>query len=533
MEKNGEIITTKMVPDENEEIKESPLPVEAIVATEPSITSDPYDGEHEAYLREEAERLEEEKDVVGIYKNIVEDKDVDDDLIALPTVPSDVLYSYVQNSSTIKEEVYNKDINVSHSVLTNLNTLAYVVEPGFFRGIKPNPDIVNEVNYKDKKIKFEEVNIRSGSKEKSALDKIRSVTRIGKNIQAPLWNTGIRVTILVPPVNEIYELKKKLRDLNIESDIETGGLLFSNKKIKLYTEITTFISSYIMDTTLAVPEDKTLFDFVNVVDIALLIVGTSLSFYPNGNYVTVACTNTTKIINQVPKCNFVANSKVDTKELVKIDNSRITDTMLEIINRRNSGSVTVADLETYRKEFINNNDFFKIIVPYETSDLVFNLAIPDINTFIRRGNVWYDDLVAKLYNVGQMNLETKKNEIDKIIELSVLGVYNSYVISVEIEGELFTDEETIDSLLNEVSQDNYLYNIYLKHIMNFISYITIANIGTNNYLCPLCKTKQKQEEEDGIKKSAFEMEYIWMDPIAYFLEIMNSKLTKMQKRVIN
>ena len=99
-----------------------------------------------------------------------------------------------------------------------------------------------------------------------------------------------------------------------------------------------------------------------------------------------------------------------------------------------------------------------------------------------------------------------------------------------MEGEEFTDEETIDELLNEISQDNYLYNIYMKNIMEFISYNTIANIGTNNFLCPSCNTKQKDEED---VRNIFEMEYVWMDPIAYFLEIMNSKLTKMQKRTTN
>ena len=508
-----------------EETSPENVNVEAIVVPDVPKQEDPYDSEEENILKEL-----KGKDNLGIFKEFVGDDDIKDEIIALPTVPSNILYSYVQQSANIKKELYEKDINISHAVLTNLNTLPYAIEPGFFKTFVPNDNIKSKMSYKDKEVKFEEVDIVGGDKKRSAIDKIRKVTRVGKNIQAPLWNTGIRITFIVPPVNDVYELKKKLRDLNIESDIDSGGLLYSNKKIKLYKEITTFISNYILDTTLDIPEDKTLYDFVPIQDIALTIVGASISLYPNGNYVTVACSNTTVIKNNIPKCNFISNAKVDPRELVKIDSSRVTETMLEIISRRNTGSVSVEDLITYRNEYIKDENFNKIVVPYEDSELIFTLANPSISTFIRRGDKWYDDLLSKLYNVGNLTAEAKKDEIDKIIELSVLGTYNSYITSIIVDGETFDDEEAIDEMLNEVSQDNYLYNIYIKHIMNFISYNTIANIGTNNFICPTCNERQKEETN---YRQIFEMEYIWMDPIAYFLEIMNSKLTKLQKRTAN
>lgn len=536
MENNNDSIKpVKMVPDNNdleqhneivvkEEVIESGQ-VEAIIETTPSKVSDSYDSEQENYIKEL-----KEKDTTGIYKTIVSDDEIKEELISLPTLPSNILYSYIQESATIKDEQYNKDINIPHTVLTNLGTLPYVIDPAFFKTIVPNKDIKSELTYKDKIVKFEEVNIRGGNKEKAAIDKIRNITRVGKNIQVPLWNTGIRITLIVPPVNAIYDLKKKLRDLNIESDVDAGGLLFSNKKIKLYKDICNFISNYILDTTLDIPEDKTLYDYVSVVDIALTIVGTSLSLYPNGNYVTITCAKSSEIKNGVPKCNYMASSKIDPRDLVKIDSSRVTDTMLDIISRRNSGSVSVDDLITYKNEYIKDTSYNNIVVPYETGDLIFTLELPSINHFLTAGDKWYDELLSQIYNIGNLTYELRKEEIEKIIELSVLGVYNSYVKSVTVEDEIYTDQETIDGCLNEVSQDNYLYNIFMKGVMSFISYHTIANIGTNNFLCPNCKSKQL--EEDNIK-NIFEMEYIWMDPISYFLEIMNSKLTKMQKRTTN
>lgn len=529
MEKNDDIESVKIVAGDI--IEDTPINNTEDVVTTEGIESAENLLEHQDNEYEKSLSELKEKDNIGIYKNFITNEELkDEEIISLPTVPNSILYEYIQDSAFIKEELFNKDINTSHAVLTNLGTVPYSVEHGFFRKIKPSDDIKSEIPYKDKFIRFEEVNIRSGNTKRSAIDKIRNVTRVGKNIQLPLWNTGIRITILVPPVNAVYDLKKKLRDLNIESDVDTGGLLYSNKKIKLYKEITEFISKYVFDTTLAIPEDKTLYDFVPVQDIALEIVGASLSLYPNGNIVTIACAKTTDIINGVPKCNFVTNSKVDPRDLVKIDSTRVTDVMLDIISRRNSGSVTVQDLETYRNEYIKDDKYNTIIVPYESGELIFKLSNPVINKFITRGDKWYDDLVSKLYNVGNLTYDAKKEEIEKIIELSVLGTYNSYITSVIVEGEEFTDEETIDELLNEISQDNYLYNIYMKNIMEFISYNTIANIGTNNFLCPSCNTKQKDEED---VRNIFEMEYVWMDPIAYFLEIMNSKLTKMQKRTTN
>lgn len=510
MENNNKETSVKMIPDEI--IEEATVNISEVENTDEIIE----------------ESIEKEIDTNGIY-TLTEDDDDEENFVSLPTLPSNILLEYIKESGTIKEEIYAKDINTANAVLTNLNSLPFTVSEEYFKNMKYDTNRYKpEMTFESKKIRFEEVNIGSSDKKLKALNKVRSITRIGKNIQIPLWNTGIRVTISVPPINSLYDLKKKLRDLNIEIDTDTGGLLFSNKKIKLYKEILDFINVYILDTTLDIPDDKTLFDYIKVQDIALLIIGISLSLYPNGNNITIACFKSTEIKNGVPLCSFVTNSKIDPRDLVKIDTERVTDKMLEIISRRQSNSVSIEDLETYHNEFILTKDK-TIEIEYDIGTLLFNLQNPDINSFLNKGSLWYDDIIEKLYGIGNLLENNKKEELDKLIELNLLGTYNSYVKSLTIDDETLDEDDIIFETLNEVTQDNYLYNIFIKDIIDFISYNTIANIGTNNFICPKCKEKQKVEKS----KNKFEMEYIWLDPLSYFLEIMNSKLIKMQKRTIS
>ena len=520
MENKNETESVKMIPESSDEYHEQEvIKTENINENEKDISINSDDND--------IVEKEVEYDTNGIYT--LSDEETDDNFISLPTLPSNALLEYIKNSSTIKEETYVKDINTSHAVLTNLNSIPFTVSEEYFKNIKFNNNRYKpNMEYNGKKIQYEEVKLQSSDKKLKAIDRVRSITRIGKNIQIPLWNTGIRVTISVPPINSLYDLKKKLRDLNIEIDTDTGGLLFSNKKIKLYKEILDFISVYILDTTLEIPEDKTLFDYIKVQDIALLIIGISLSLYPNGNNITIACFKTTEIKQGKPSCNFVTSAKIDPKELVKIDTDRVTDKMLEIISRRNSNSVTIEDLETYQNEFILNKNQ-NINIEYDIGNLLFNLLNPDINKFISKGGLWYDDIIEKLYGIGNLIENNKKEELEKLIELNLLGSYNSYVNNIVIDDEILEDDDIIFETLNEVTQDNYLYNIFIKEIIEFISYNTIANIGTNNFLCPSCNNKQKTEKTS----NKFEMEYVWLDPLSYFLEIMNSKLIKMQKRTIS
>ena len=95
------------------------------------------------------------------------------------------------------------------------------------------------------------------------------------------------------------------------------------------------------------------------------------------------------------------------------------------------------------------------------------------------------------------------------------------VIDMDNEDELDENLDMLTDVLAEYSSDDISLNYFLEKLFNYISSITIAGVAVNTFTCPVCKEKQTEENE-----------LIWLDPITYFLEILDYRFISITREIL-
>lgn len=489
--------------------------------------------------------------VSDVVEEVVEDvidygvyTDVDDDIVNstherfvdVPKMMYSDYYTYALAANEIPENVFSTNVNLALSSLSNMNSKDTMVSHTAFREFKyTDKEVVSKLTKNDDVVEPRTVVSKSTNKKENFKSKIKKITRSGSIVQIPLVNSGFQVTLNIPNNNELYAIRKELRELAVTTEINTGGFLFNNTKIAVIKKVLDFIFTYIIDTTLDMPDNDTnIYDYIVSEDYPLLIMGISMSLYPNGNTTSVTCKNTYVLKNNIPTCDFIAYANLSVKDTLKIKNDRITDNMFIILNKKFSSSVTMEEYKTYQRERLEFTNYDnKVTFENDGSSVVFVLGSKVINEYLEIGSLWIADLETKLYSLGDVEKEDRDVTLDELIDLNKLGTYNTYIDSIAVDGESIefknlSEEELkenldiLNDILSEFSNDDLTLNIFFDKLFNYISYITIAGIAVNNFTCPKCKAKQRTDDN----------ELIWLDPIAYFLEILDYRFTTSAKTLI-
>lgn len=469
----------------------------------------------------------------GVYTDI-DEKIYESDherFINTPKMDYMKYYNYSIGTNDIPQEAYNNNITLGIATLANINSGNTMVSKTTFRE-HTYSDSKSTVTRGDETITPRVINVSNGTKKDRIKNKLNKITRSGSIIQLPCYNSGFQITLNIPNNNELYAIRKDIRDLAIHTEINTGGFLFNNTKVAVIARILDFIFKYIIDTTLDIPDDDTnIYDYIVLEDYPLLIMGISYSLFPNGNTTTITCKNTTVMENNKPKCDYVANANLNVKDTLKIKDDRITDNMFIILNKKHSSTVTMEEYNTYQRERLGFSNYDNTITfDNEGSAITFTLGSNTINTYLKLAKLWVEDLEVKLYSLGDTHKDERALTLEELMDINKLGTYNTYINKVDVDGELVSfdmaDEvelkenlEALNDILMEFSSDTVTLNIFFDKLFNYISYITIAGIAVNNFTCPTCKKKQRDDIN----------ELIWLDPISYFLEILDYRFMSIVK----
>jgi hypothetical protein len=202
--------------------------------------------------------------------------------------------------------------------------------------------------------------------------------------------------------------------------------------------------------------------------------------------------------------------------------------MFDIISRVKSKTVSLDDLKTYQKERMKNmsKDLDKITFSGNGESITFNLYNPNYENYEKVSLAYVTNLENILYGLGDADNEDRDKTLSDLLELNKLSGFIHYLKSVDIGSDTidlvnYVDEEEfnkniseVTEILSEFNSDNLTMNIYLEKLFEFISYSNIASLAVNNFQCPKCKEKQNKDDE-----------LIWLDPLNYFLEILDYRFT--------
>ena len=489
----------------------------------------------------ETTEIKEVKDI-GIYKNVDTNILDKDKLISIPKIPYEQYYLYLNNVNEISKEYMENNVNASLSSYFNVSGMNGTVSKATANGFSiDSPSVLSreDVIVGPRKV------TRAGKTKESRIKSIVSnVISGGQTVQFPLNNSGFQITMTHPGTNELFECRKTLRNLSIDSEINVGGLLYNSTKTRLINHIIDFALEYIQDTTLDFDKGnlgkrdfKQIKKYIDPMDYPFIIACIGMTLTPQGNTTSITCVNTTVIeetkdskgkIIKKPKCDYVATATLSVKDTIRLKDERYTETMFDIISRVKSKTVSLDDLKTYQKERMKNmsKDLDKITFSGNGESITFNLYNPNYENYEKVSLAYVTNLENILYGLGDADNEDRDKTLSDLLELNKLSGFTHYLKSVDIGSDTidlvnYVDEEEfnkniseVTEILSEFNSDNLTMNIYLEKLFEFISYSNIASLAVNNFQCPKCKEKQNKDDE-----------LIWLDPLNYFLEILDYRFT--------
>ncbi len=487
-------------------------------------------------LEEKPVEIKSTENIFGIYTNVNADiiNVKEKKFLAIPTIGFDSYYNYVANMSKMSEKTISDNILYGLGSLYNMESNGKSVSNLIFKDFK-NTDKCS-MTRDDTIVEPRHVNIIPKTKKSRVLNIVNNVIKGGRDVQLPLYNSGFQVTIKVPETPELYSIRKTLKDLSLEQEISTGGILFNSTRGDLINKILEFLFPYIVRSTLNVPKGEPIYKYIDPQDYPLLICGFTMALYPNGNTTTITCKNSTVFKDEIikegneektfkkPVCDFVATATLSVKDTIKVREERITDFMFDVISRRKDNSVTIDDWEQYQKERLGHKPVDDFVTFKNGNDEVkFVFSTTSLERYIKINTIFSEYVKSQFDNIGVIDPNDREQTLNEIIELNKLTSYNSYVKEIRAGSDIinmYDNDDTIQKenleMLSEIlvtfNMDELSMNKYLTKLFDYLTYTTIAGVAVNNFSCPKCNELQVSENE-----------LIWLDPLNHFLGMLDYK----------
>lgn len=346
---------------------------------------------------------------------------------------------------------------------------------------------------------------------------------LGTTFQVPCWHSGIWVTFKPPTETELIALNRAMVASKIRLGYNTYGLAYSNITSYTVDHLVDFMQNHIYATTVKneeLPFTK-LMDHIYVQDLFTLIWGIACSIYPKGFQFRRACANDPE------KCNHITEETLNLAKLQWIDSSQLNDWQKAHMAVRKPFERDLASLKKYHDEMLVLKNNRVKISRDGGADVYINLKSPTISQYVNEGHMWIGEIIDKVNQVLTTNdADDERNIIvQRYGQASSMRQYTQWVESIELDTNTIDDPETIRSVLDVLSGDDYVREKFLTEVVKYINNSTIAVLGIPSYVCPKCN---KDQTGTDVKKE-FES-VIPLDVIQYFFSLTTQRIQRIALR---
>ena len=385
------------------------------------------------------------------------------------------------------------------------------IDSSFEQGVKDSNGTLNTIsNFKLKEIDGE-------IKGELALLKVAKFLSIGEIIKVPLPHSGMWVTI--KPVNEkdLIDFYNNLYRDKITLGRATSGLTLSNFSVFVNNSLIDFILDHVHSISYSDIPIKDLKKYISIHDLPILAWGFASAIYPSGFDYNRAC------ISDVEKCSYTSSGKINLTKLLWVDNSALTTVQKNIMAEFRPNKLTIDSYNKYKLEHVKTiNTYFKT-----PNGIKINLRIPNLDEYTTDGLKWVNELNNKLEDISlkDNSEENRISTLEQYVKATSLCQYNHFIESIELNDNIMSDRDTINSVLELLSGDNDTRTNIVKNINEYISNTTIAIIGIPEYKCPECGANNNP---DPINSNFVDI--IPIDTLNLFFSLIIQKVSKILNR---
>ena len=385
----------------------------------------------------------------------------------------------------------------------------------------------NDLSYGDNELNTRTLNINPKSNKVSGESLqafLSTVTGVGALTQVPLWHSGFWLTLLPVKDSDIINLEMELSENFIELGRSTSGLIYSNYSVIYNRIITNFIIAHVQNSSLKVPNNE-LRKYILIQDLYPIVNAVLHSMNPTGyNYIRSCINNVVTDENDKPKCDFILEAKINFKRLLRVNRSKLTETMLVQMSNRAPSSLTIDQVKEYQKVLASNLTETKVITASNGAEIQFSFRSPTLDEYIIAGEYWVNSIIDKTEKLFTESTDddVKNKLISEMTITSILGMYNSWLSKIDVADHFIEGFKDITLALETLSSDNKTLEEFVDNIKIYINDSTVAMVGLPNYKCPKCEAEQSESTSGDFK------ELVPINVVESFFDLATLRLVKMQ-----
>jgi len=477
--------------------------------------------------------------IVDIYSRLVAlDTDTTDNesMIIIPSGSKSTVEKFLADVNSIETENIENVLSTEELVSIGINHVSNdntYPKDALSERANSDIDLVNSVEYSDKKVGIRKVDIKASGKlsGSNAIAKFTSALGIGKHVSITLWHSGFNLVIAPPKESDIISMHFAIAKLERSLGASTNNFIYSNYGVVINKILLEFIMRHVVSSSLSLPEGGSYLDYIKVTDLNTLAVGMATAIRPDGYPITVTCKNTLKIVNERPLCDYTATADIIPENLVWVNRGILTPELLEHISKTQTNSHTVDSVLHYQKLLTVNDEHEINVTDNSDNNITFMIQTPMLSTYLDSGESWVNKVISDAEELFTDDDDdtTKENKVDTMVVSSVLNKYNSYIKLIKIDDSYVDDAPTISTLLELMSSDSELTNNLLSAIMEYINNNYVSLVATYDFNCPRCTEADRSPEQGGSNISGFK-EFIPLNGVDNFFDLSTLKFTQIMKR---
>lgn len=328
---------------------------------------------------------------------------------------------------------------------------------------------------------------------------VRMITHLGLGAiqQVPLWNSGIWVTFKPPSDAELVDLSRLINAAKAQLGRKTYGIIFSNLTAHITDLLVDFALAHVYDLSTKADEItiENLKQHISSQDIPSFLWGLVCSMYPDGFRYRRAC------VADPEKCNHIEEDTINVTKLQWADLSSLTAWQRTHMASRQSKSKTMESIKRYQEELAKAQKVRIGLIDEELakkrgSQIWVTLRSPSVQNYIDSGHVWIGGLIDEINRIQSQDITEKGKErlLLQHQQATAMRTYAHWVHSLEFDGNLVEDQETIETQLNYLSTDDDIRDKFLTAVRDYIETSSISVIGIPVYECSNCGEEQGLDE---------------------------------------
>jgi len=316
--------------------------------------------------------------------------------------------------------------------------------------------------------KFGEAGVAKVTGEKAQL-RVRALLGLGGILTIPLWHSGFHITIKTPSESALIELRRRIIEDKISLGRHTHGLAFSNVGSYITSWILNFILDHVYDTTLK--DSRDLASKIKTPDLPILFWGLACSVWPKGFQYARSLMTEEGITNKQ-----IVTGRINVGKLMWVDNTAFTKFQKAHMSNRMAGSMTEESIQRYQEDFV----LFKGRSIEINEQLKINLKTPNAAEYILSGQQWVASLsqiVEQTFTDERDDVDNRNRAITEHANATLMRHYGHWVENIDVEGSIQADRETIDNILETLSEDTDTRKKFHEQVGKYIDDVTVALIA--------------------------------------------------------